>query len=123
MSAKISRAGLEVAAQRRHRKRGVQRLGTFRVADSQIVKCGQQLAAIARAGPSRDPLRRHRRRPAAQFSPAAPSYAAPAGKSSVNAADWTPGIASATSTRPLGNVCCSIVDDAAGKGTSSIFRS
>jgi hypothetical protein len=52
------------------------------------------------------------------FRPAARSYAAPAGKSNENAADWTPGITSATSTRPFGNVCCSIVDDATGKGTS-----
>ena len=29
----------------------------------------------------------------------------------MNAADWTPGIVSATSTSPFGNVCCSIVDE------------
>ena len=57
--------------------------------------------------------------PPPRFSPAAPSYAAPAGKSNENAADCTPGITSATSTRPFGNVCCSIVDeDTADKGTS-----
>ena len=38
----------------------------------------------------------------------------------MNAADWTPGIVSATSTSPFGYVCCSIVDvDAGDTGTSS----
>ncbi len=56
---------LEIAAERRHRKRGVQGLGTLRVADAQIVERRQQLATVARAGPARDPFRRHRGRPAA----------------------------------------------------------
>ena len=63
---------LEIAAQRRHRQRGVQRLGAFRVADSQIVERGQELAAVARAGPARDPFRGHRRRPAAQIQAVGP---------------------------------------------------
>ena len=56
--------------------------------------------------------------PPPRFSPPAPSYAEPAGRSNENAADWTQGITSATRTSPFGNVCCSIVDEDADKGTS-----
>ena len=93
----------QVAAEGRGREAGVQRLGALAVADAQVVERREQLAAVAVAGASGDPLGEHRGR--ARPAPRG-SYAAPAGSSSVNAADCTPGIASATSTRPLGYSCC-----------------
>ena len=118
MSAKISRAGLRLRASVATASRRMYRLGVLGMTDAEIVECGQELAAIARAGPARNPLRGHRRRPAAQVQPRRPLVRRPRRESNENAADWTHGIASATSTSPFGNVCCSIVDEVADKGTS-----
>ena len=64
---------LEIAAQRRRRQRGVQRLGAFRVADAQIVERRQELAAVARAGPREIHSAAIVAAPPPRFSPPAPS--------------------------------------------------
>ncbi len=61
---------LEVAAQGRRRHRRVKRLGTLRMADAQVVQRREELPAVALARPAGDPLRRHRRRAAAQVQAA-----------------------------------------------------
>ena len=66
MSAKISRAGSRLRPKVAAGDGGMQRLGALAVADAEIIQGGQQFVAVARAGPTRDPFRRHRGRPARQ---------------------------------------------------------
>ncbi len=84
----------------------MQGLGALAVADAQVVEGFEQVVAVVRS-----PAPRVIHSASIDAAPplSAGSYAAPAGKSSENDADCTPGIVSATSTRPLGNVCCWIM--------------
>ena len=93
----------DVTTQGRGGQRGVQRLGALRMADPEVIEPPSavrgcldrprhgviQSAAIVAAPPP-------------SSRPSAPSYATPAGRSIENAADWTPGIVSASNTNPLG---------------------